>query len=583
MSDLDINWHTELIDALVNNRPDSIITRHIDSILQWLSDSKTLESKQISQSIENQGVDELQLKSSAFVLLEVLLFTNVNNPYHVFAAKDGTPPKKLKTRYQRLMKVYHPDLGRIGDIKKRTSISEIINKAYNDIKHNKYKPEVSYHETKHGRSTTHLNRPETISKHHNQEQARFTSPSVGSILDPFKHNPDATIRGMKKIFLGVAGLIFVFFMFTLLSNPAEETVNNKFEQYIKQTVENKANENLDSNEINSQTATSAHDHEGLEEELTVQSEAFDLTQILTGQPELADSNIERKHTSQAEIEETSQSNQGLVSAQSLQNTEPESTTQSEAIESNQSVTEPVKNLTAGSDNKAARSNDVTKAVEVKAQIKAEVETVNTSQELSEKSEPAKTKSTAEVTIEVDDKSSVTSTTVLVPNYTEQATTTAKTAVNSNKTESSKKAENTSQPKVNQQQVDQRSKLLLALSLRQKAEKNIKETIAAFESYYRQGDSTKLASLYAATAKENQYVSRDLIQQVYAEYFSELKSQNIDFSINKIKELANGQYFVSGNFIGSRKKGLFKTKNFNSTFTMQLQSVNGKMKILQMNY
>ena len=131
-SDLSIS---HLLDELVSGQAGGeYLHENLDLILSWLAnpDSESVSRFRNEYTRRNISVDIL--RGYVFFILKQKLFSNIElPPSEILGLSKNATKEQVKTRYRKLMRVFHPDKA-VGNSEDFNEIAEKINRAYRQIR-----------------------------------------------------------------------------------------------------------------------------------------------------------------------------------------------------------------------------------------------------------------------------------------------------------------------------------------------------------------------------------------------------------------------------------------------------------------
>lgn len=141
-ADANIRHVDALIQALITGRLSRLSAQHLDALLLWLSGSKTVVGELIDGALSRQGLNRTVMIEQALHHLDQRLFAEEGLPHAVLGLSFDVDEDTLKTRYRRLILIYHPDRDptRAEWLTRRT---ETLNTAYAAFRRLRRQPRIA--------------------------------------------------------------------------------------------------------------------------------------------------------------------------------------------------------------------------------------------------------------------------------------------------------------------------------------------------------------------------------------------------------------------------------------------------------
>ena len=120
-----------LLALIRNGRSAPLVYQYMDDLLRWLTGSEIQTS--LAKELDRLEIDQTQLRSELLSLLDRNLFQTANTPLAVLGLRTDATQEVIKSRYFRLLKVFHPDHQK-DNLTWWTERTERLNRAYTALK-----------------------------------------------------------------------------------------------------------------------------------------------------------------------------------------------------------------------------------------------------------------------------------------------------------------------------------------------------------------------------------------------------------------------------------------------------------------
>ncbi len=202
-----------MLDELIAGNPHSdVIQIHLDIILTWLARPDSEKVEEFRNAYLQRKISDEILRGYVLFILEQKLFSNENFTAHqVLALHSDASKEQIKSRYQKLIRIYHPDRG-IGDPRILHQHAEKINQAYQHLTTN------TVSANNNTRPTYSVN-PSTVTT--SPERA---NSSVHTVMGRKLRRKFGDARKFQMVFFGVLASVCLLLILLIYIQP--ETVNS---------------------------------------------------------------------------------------------------------------------------------------------------------------------------------------------------------------------------------------------------------------------------------------------------------------------------------------------------------------------
>ena len=103
----------KLLDELIAGNPQSDeLEQNLDLILSWLANPDADSVSEFREEYANRNISQEILRGYVLFVLEQKLFSKESSsPFDILGLKADTTKSITKSRYRKLIRIYHPDRG----------------------------------------------------------------------------------------------------------------------------------------------------------------------------------------------------------------------------------------------------------------------------------------------------------------------------------------------------------------------------------------------------------------------------------------------------------------------------------------
>lgn len=200
------NWISRLCEDVQNGQFSTNLTEErFNDVLKWLLGREFIIGEQISRAMDKAYNHEDKARKNTFLALDDYLFVYTDDsPYAQLGLRSNANLATVKTRYRRLIQLYHPDreLAAANGLSNR---AEKINRAYDRIKAGDYRaPQPA--------STAYRNTPRPpISDHPGDDNAVYRARAADQLRWTLGSSQKLTVLLISGLVIAAAALLFTVY------------------------------------------------------------------------------------------------------------------------------------------------------------------------------------------------------------------------------------------------------------------------------------------------------------------------------------------------------------------------------------